>query len=65
MPAFDRILESVKQVLLVTEDIKRLSAAVQDLAREVREMDRRLVRIETMADIAKAGAGAKLPRRLD
>ncbi|HSF47443.1 MAG TPA: hypothetical protein VLA73_03685 [Burkholderiales bacterium] len=55
MPAFDRILESVKQVLLVTEDIKRLSATVQDLAREVREIDRRLVRIETMADIAQAG----------
>jgi DNA invertase Pin-like site-specific DNA recombinase len=59
VPAFDRILESVKQVLLVTEDIKRLSATVQDLAREVREIDRRLVRIETMADIAHAGRRTK------
>jgi hypothetical protein len=59
VPAFDRILESVKQVLLVTEDIKRLSATVQDLAREVREIDRRLVRIETMADIAQAGRRTK------
>ena len=52
MSAFDRVLDGVKQVLMVTEEIRRLSESVTSLAIEVREIDRRLVRIETLADLA-------------
>lgn len=52
MSAFDRVLDGVKQVLMATEEIRRLSESVQSLAIEVREIDRRLVRIETLADLA-------------
>ena len=49
MSAFDRVLEGVKQVLLLTEEIKRLSESVTALAIEVREIARLLVRIATFA----------------
>ncbi len=66
MAAFDRILDGIKEVLRATDEIKRLSEGVKMLAIEMRDIDRRLVRIETMAEIAKAqGAGRssrKLPR---
>ncbi len=64
MSAFDRVLEGVKQVLLLTEEIKRLSESVTALAIEVREIDRRLVRIETLAEIAKARASRPGSKRI-
>lgn len=63
MSAFDRVLDGVKQVLMATEEIRRLSENVKALAVEVREIDRRLVRIETMADIAAASRGVNQSRK--
>jgi hypothetical protein len=60
--AFERVLEGVKQVLLVAEDIKRLSDNVKALGIEVRDLDRRLARLEGMVDAARAQAASR--RRL-
>lgn len=46
MAGFDRVLDGIKAVLLATEEIKRLSASVLALSGEVREIDRRVSRIE-------------------
>ncbi|MBI3917013.1 MAG: hypothetical protein HY322_08405 [Betaproteobacteria bacterium] len=54
MPALDRIIDGVKEVLRMTDEVKRLSDDVRSLAIEVREIDKRLVRMETMAEIAKS-----------
>lgn len=62
MSAFERVLEGVKQVLLVAEDIKRLSENVKALGTEVRDLDRRLARIEGMVEAAKAQATATTKR---
>ncbi len=59
MAALDRILEGVREVLRLTDEVKRLSEGLKDLAVQVREIDRRLVRIETMAEIAKAETARK------
>lgn len=63
MSGLDRIIDGVKEVLRMTDEVKRLSDGLKALAVEVREIDRRLVRIETMAEIAK-GQGGRPPRRL-
>lgn len=64
MAALDQIIEGIKEVLKMSAEIKRLAEAVRDLSVEVREIDRRLVRIETMAELAQAARGAKrLPPR--
>jgi len=62
MAAFDQIVEGVKEVLRMSGEIKRLADAVRELGTEVRDMDRRLVRIETMAELAQpARASKRLP----
>jgi hypothetical protein len=59
MAALDQIIDGIKEVLRMSVEIKRLSEAVRDLSVEVREIDRRLVRIETMAELAQSGRGGK------
>ena len=59
MSAFDRILESVKDVLRMNDDVQRLAEGVKDLAIEVRDHDRRLVRIETLIEVSQAQAGPR------
>lgn len=64
MSGFDRVLEGIKAVLLATEEIKRLSASAQELSREVREIDRRVSRLEgVMVGQAQTGTPRKrLPK---
>ena len=57
MPGIDRIIDGVRDVLRMSDDIKRLSEGMKELAIEVREMDRRLIRIETMVEIARNQPG--------
>lgn len=59
MAAFDQIVEGVKEVLRMSGEIKRLADAVRELGTEVRDMDRRLVRIETMAELAQLARTSK------
>jgi len=62
MSAFERVLDGIREVLRATEEIKRLSEGLKAIAVEVRDIDRRLVRIETIAEIAKA-RGARSGRK--
>ena len=64
MSAFERVLDGIREVLRPTDEIKRLSEGLKALAVEVRDIDRRLVRIETMAEIAKTRAGRTGQKRL-
>lgn len=47
------LFKVLKDVLLLTEEVKRLNANTSKLAEKVESMDNRLVRIETMVEIAK------------
>jgi len=62
MAAFERVLEGIKQVLLATEDIKRLSENVKALGAEVRDIDRRVARLEGVV-VGRAQAAADPGRR--
>lgn len=66
MSASERVLEGIKQVLLVTEEIKRLSESVKALGIEVRDIDRRVARIEGMVEVVKSqqapGSQKRLPK---
>jgi hypothetical protein len=63
MAAFDRVLEGIKQVLLATEEIKRLSAGVQELGIEVRDIDRRVSRLEGVL-VGQAQTGSAPRKRI-
>jgi hypothetical protein len=63
MAALDRVLDGIKQVLMVTEEIKRLSESVKMLGLEVRDIDRRVARLEgVVVGQARAVARKRLPR---
>jgi len=58
MGATDNFFKAIKNVMLLTNEVKGLTKEVINLSQEVREIDRRLIRIETMIEIAK---GKHLP----
>jgi ATP-dependent protease HslVU (ClpYQ) peptidase subunit len=47
------VLSAVKEVLLLTSRVDTLAHTVTALAKEVRDQDRRLIRLETMVEIAQ------------
>ena len=64
MAALDRVFEGVKAVLRMSDGVRRLAESVKDLAAEIREIDRRLIRIETMAELARRRSTRRNRKRL-
>jgi hypothetical protein len=58
MSLADNFMSAAKQILLATENIKRLDEKVSRLADDVSGIDRRLIRIETFVEV-----GQRSPRR--
>ena len=52
MSITDRVLDALKYAVLLESRVSTLADSVAELARDVRGMDRRLVRLETMAELA-------------
>ncbi len=57
MSITDRILTGVRDLLRQQDKIDTLTEAVKELTTEVRQLDRRVARIEGMADMAAMQAG--------
>ncbi len=53
---------AMKEVLLLTDKVDKAGQLLTDISKELREHDRRLVRLETMVEIAKSQPG-KLPKK--
>jgi len=55
----------LKDVLRMRDDLDRLAKSVEKLANTADDLDRRLIRIETMVEIAskRASAPARLPKK--
>jgi hypothetical protein len=51
MSALSEVIAATKKVLLVTDDIKRLSHECDVLATKVADHEHRLIRIETMIEL--------------
>lgn len=64
MGAVADAIAALKEVLRMQGDLERLSHNVDNLSALVTDLDRRLIRIETMVEIAgKRGSGpARLPK---
>ena len=54
-------LATTKKILLVSEELNRLSEETKALSRTVADHEGRLIRIETIIDIARQGSGMTLP----
>lgn len=53
MSLAESFFNTAKDLLTMTEDIKRMDIRVDKLAEDHRSLDRRLMKIELMVDIAK------------
>ena len=59
MSLIEKFLSASTQILLVTENIKRNEEKVRNLAKEVSDIDRRLIRVETYIEIAQSAPGRR------
>lgn len=59
MGALKDVLDGVREVLRITDDVRRSAADLSALAREMREIDGRLIKVETQMDIVMSFATAK------
>lgn len=53
MSTLKDVFGAIKEVLILTNKVENLGKMLQDASVELREHDRRLVRLETMVEIAE------------
>ena len=53
MSLAESFLNTAKELLTMTENIKRMESRIDKLTEENRSLDRRLMRIEVIIDVAK------------
>lgn len=53
MGATDKFFGAIKEVMILANEVKRLAGDVKDMEQNLREVDRRVVRLETMVEIAQ------------
>lgn len=54
MSTLTDVISAMKEVLLLTDKVERTGTVLTEIATELREHDRRLVRLETLVEVAKA-----------
>jgi hypothetical protein len=50
-------IAAMKEVILLSEKVERAGNLLSDVSKELRDHDRRLIRLETLVEVAKAGQG--------
>ena len=56
MSTLQDVISAMKEVLLLTDKVERTGNVLTEISKELREHDRRLVRLETMVEIGKSQA---------
>ncbi|TKB09709.1 hypothetical protein [Desulforhopalus sp. IMCC35007] len=59
MSTLKDVISAMKEVLLLTEKVERTGGVLTEISKELREHDRRLVRIETLVEVAKVQRSIK------
>ncbi len=53
MSTLKDVMSAMKEVLLLTDKVDRAGKLLTEISQELRDHDRRLIRLETMVEIAK------------
>ena len=61
MGVADRLFDALRAAIQLSMRVERLGYRLEALAREVRDIDRRLIRVETALELATSGRFAILP----
>jgi hypothetical protein len=59
------VYAATKRLITLTDEVTKTTKALGDLARDVREIDKRLVRIEAMVEVAQSGRGREGPPAIE
>ena len=63
MSVVDRILDGIRDLIVMREELARTGETVRSLASDVRDHERRLIRIETMIEMSgRSAPPPALPR---
>jgi hypothetical protein len=62
MSAIDRIFTSLKTIIELRGDVERTAAQVDRLSAMALDHEKRLIRLETMVEMAQGGRGKRLPK---
>ena len=54
MSAFKDVISAMKEVLLLTDKVDMAGKMLSDISSELRDHDRRLIRLETMVELARS-----------
>ncbi len=54
MSTLKDVVSALKEVLLLTDKVDRAGKMLSEMASELRDHDRRLIRLETMVEVAKS-----------
>ncbi|MGD8890508.1 MAG: hypothetical protein PVF53_18990 [Desulfobacterales bacterium] len=54
MSTLKDVISAMKDVLLLTDKVDRAGKVLSDISSELRNHDRRLIRLETMVELAKS-----------
>ncbi len=54
MSTLKDVISAMKDVLLLTDKVDRAGTVLSEMSSELRDHDRRLIRLETMVEIAKS-----------
>ncbi len=52
-------VNAMKEVILLTDKVEKTGAVLSEISKELREHDGRLIRLETMVEIAQFQSGKK------
>lgn len=53
MSTLKDVISAMKEVLLLTDKVERTGHLLTEISNELRDHDRRLIRLETMVEVAK------------
>ena len=60
MSTLKDVISAMKEILLLTDKVDRAGTVLTEISKELRNHDRRLIRLETMVEIAE-----RQPRLID
>ena len=59
MSFYDRIVGGLKNQILLSDQVTRISANVDKLQADIFDHEKRLIRIETLIDLTRSGVGPR------
>ena len=64
MSLAESFLQTAKDMLMMTENIKRLEERIDRVSNDLTGVDRRVMRLEVMVDLAKSANRRRSPKEL-